>query len=52
MLTNLPNSSSDVETLATRDVGSLDARDIIVPALVDENPTSSSNSEGGSGGGT
>ena len=52
MLTNLPNSSSDVETLATRDVGSLDARDIIVPALVDANPTSSSKSEGGSGGGT
>ena len=50
-MTNLPNSSSDVETVATREVGSLEAREIIVPAFANEKPTSSSNSEGGSGGG-
>ncbi len=49
--TNLPNSSREVETEATSEVGSLDARDIMVPAFAGENPTSSSNSEGGSGGG-
>jgi hypothetical protein len=51
-VTNLPNSSREEDPVATREVGSLDARDIMLPAFADENPTSSSNSEGGNGGGT